>query len=212
MQSGKKERKQKKVELLLLGNCAVGKTSILRRFTNAPTAFQTYIPTVGIDLVKRTLILDDENEACVKLWDTAGQERFRTITRAVYQRCDGAMVVFDVCNRKSFLAVHDWIKHIEQNAPHCVAKCLVGNRADLLEREVSQDEARETAKELGVPYFETSAKLDRNVEETVTSLVQEVCNRNESTLEESAIINASLHRLSVEYNSLTKSEDSWCSC
>ncbi len=168
-------KKLRNVELLALGDRYVGKTALLRRFGRQPFTFESYHTTVGLDIVRRVVSTDKDNSVCVKIWDTAGQERFHTVTRTVYQRCSGAMVVFDLGNRQSFLNVHAWVERLNQNAPANIIKCLVGNKADIAEREVTTEEAQKVAEFLDMPYFETSASVGMNVDSTVAWFVQEVC-------------------------------------
>jgi len=49
----------------------------------------------------------------LQLWDTAGQERYRSITRQYFRKADGVVVVYDVTNEKSFLAVRNWMQSVQ---------------------------------------------------------------------------------------------------
>ena len=89
------------VRLLLLGDSAVGKSSLLLRFCE-DRFDSNFIITIGVDYKFRTLHLPDGRVLKVQVWDTAGQERFRTITPAYYRRAMGVLVIFDVTNKKSF--------------------------------------------------------------------------------------------------------------
>ena len=48
----------------------------------------------------------------IQLWDTAGQERFGTITKSCYRGCNAVLLVYDVCNRKSFQDITKWVHEI----------------------------------------------------------------------------------------------------
>jgi len=43
------------------------------------------------------------------VWDTAGQEKYRTITSSFYQHCQGAILLFDVCNETTFEVLNEWL-------------------------------------------------------------------------------------------------------
>lgn len=111
----------------------------------------------------------------VKIWDTAGQERFKTITQSFYKRAQGVLIAFDVTNRESFENVKNWIDSLDQFANEDIQKVLIGNKIDLVEkRKVSQAEAQQIADEHKIPYFETSAKLDKNVKEVMQFIMEKV--------------------------------------
>lgn len=90
----------------------------------------------------------------VQIWDTAGTSRYNTITPNYYRKIDGILLVFDVCNRKSFEMVNYWIKEISETTDISkIDLLLVGNKIDLDEtREVTADNARKVAEEIGIVY------------------------------------------------------------
>ncbi len=84
-----------------------------------------------------------------------GQERFRTITTAYYRGAMGILLVYDVTDEKSFNNIRNWIKNIEQHASESVNKILVGNKCDLLDQKVVDEEAaRALAAEYGIKFME----------------------------------------------------------
>ena len=111
----------------------------------------------------------------VKIWDTAGQERFKTITYSFYRQAQGVLIWFDVTNRESFENVKNWIDSIDNHAKPNIQKVLIGNKIDLVdERKISNSEAQNLADEHDLPYFETSAKLDKNVSEVIHFIMDKV--------------------------------------
>lgn len=88
------------VKLLLIGDSGVGKSCLLLRFCDDQFT-PSFITTIGIDFKIRTLDLDGQ-KVKLQVWDTAGQERFKTITTAYYRGAMGILVVYDVCDLKSF--------------------------------------------------------------------------------------------------------------
>merc|ERR1712007_4710 len=100
-----------------------------------------------------------------------GQERFRTITSAYYRGADGIIMVYDICDRESFAHVDDWLNEVNRYVSESTCKILIGNKCDLeSERQVSTEEAKKKAAELGLTFVETSAKDATNVETAFTSL------------------------------------------
>eukprot|EP01087_Luapelamoeba_hula_P014121 TRINITY_DN4088_c0_g1_i5.p1 TRINITY_DN4088_c0_g1~~TRINITY_DN4088_c0_g1_i5.p1 ORF type:complete len:259 (+),score=49.23 TRINITY_DN4088_c0_g1_i5:10-786(+) len=89
------------LRLLLVGDCCVGKSSLLLRF--ADNCFSdAYLATIGVDFKIRNITLTDTVKVKMQIWDTAGPERFRTITVSYYRGADGVMLIYDVTNEQSF--------------------------------------------------------------------------------------------------------------
>jgi small GTP-binding protein len=164
--------KSKKLQIITLGDHMVGKTSILRRFNDGTFSYTTYT-TIGIDFVAKDVKIGSD-KIPVKIWDTAGQDRFHTITHSFYKNCQGVLLVFDVGNRKSFESVNKWMNNIQNHADSGIIKYLIGNKVDTDKREVTSEDALKTAKDYGMSYFETSARLNKNITEVITSLVKEI--------------------------------------
>jgi len=109
------------------------------------------------------------------MWDTAGQEKFKTITSAYYKGSQGIILVFDLCDRKSFQDVQNWIAESEKYSNLEPVKILVGNKSDLVsERQVSKEEAQRFAENEGMTYYEASAKTKKNVETIFQTLADEM--------------------------------------
>jgi len=106
----------------------------------------------------------------LSLWDTAGQETYKSVTRSYFRGASGALLVFDISRRPTFLHVMDWLNDLRQIAEPDIVVVLVGNKSDLAageenKREVTQQEAEDWAKKNGVlEYVETSAKSGEGVE------------------------------------------------
>jgi Ras-related protein Rab-8A len=160
-------------KLLLIGDSGVGKTCVLFRFSD--DAFNsTFISTIGIDFKIRTIELDDK-KIKLQIWDTAGQERFRTITTAYYRGAMGILLLYDVTNEKSFDNIKTWIHNIEQHASEDVEKMILGNKCDMEDKRViSKEQGQKLAQEHGVPFMETSAKSNINVEEAFTAIARAI--------------------------------------
>jgi len=150
------------VKLLILGDGKVGKTSLLLRYTENyfPTS---HIQTLGIDFKLKQQQIEGKKYK-IQIWDTAGQEKFRKLTTAYYKNAKGIILVYDVTRKESFEMVSFWMSEIQKHALEDITKVLVGNQIDKEIREVTSEEGRNKAQELGVEYFETSAKDGRGIE------------------------------------------------
>ena len=87
-------------KVLLLGDAAVGKTSVLNQFVNRDFA-ASYRATIGSDFLSRQIEIDDRF-LTLQIWDTAGQERFKSLGPTFYRGTDCCIFVYDVTNPESF--------------------------------------------------------------------------------------------------------------
>ena len=149
-------------KLILLGNSAVGKTSLFKKITTGEF-YEKNISTIGMD--RRTIQLDIEVEDKgvpvtksfdISLVDTAGQERFKAITKTYYKESDGILLIYDVTNKESFVQLKIWIDSIydslgnNENSKYIII--LIGNKLDLIgidgkTRQVSTEEAESKCNE-----------------------------------------------------------------
>ena len=166
--------------MLLVGDSGVGKSCILLRYAD-DDFISSFVTTIGIDFKIKTLNVRGK---CVKLqiWDTAGQERFRTITASYYRDALGIMLVYDVCSEASFNNTRNWMRQIEQNCTREIDMILVGNKCDVDEhddekRQVTTEQGVELAAEFGIPFYETSAKKNINVDECFRRMAEDILDR-----------------------------------
>ena len=161
-----------KLKFVILGESMVGKTSIINRYINNKFG-DRYLCTVGIDFQEK--IVDKKNKKIkLQIWDTAGEERYRNITKNYFQHCNGFIITYDIGNNNSFEQVKYWINQIAEKSDQKANCILVGNKCDLTEREVGEEKGSKLAKKLGYKFFETSAKLNLNVEEAFDGLIDDV--------------------------------------
>jgi len=114
----------------------------------------------------------------LQLWDTAGQEKFRNITRSFYSNAKGILLVYSINKRESFEQVGYWMGQIKELAPKDVCIILLGNKSDIdnipIENEmgipprcVSFEEGQQLADKYETKFYETSAKEDININESL---------------------------------------------
>jgi small GTP-binding protein len=128
---------------------------------------ESFITTIGVDFRFRTVKIGDK-VVKLQIWDTAGQERFRTITAAYYRGADGIVMTYDVTVRDSFTHVREWLVEVDKYASPETCKLLIGNKSDRTDRVVTEAEGGALAKELQMPFIETSARTADNVEAAFT--------------------------------------------
>ncbi|XP_049451859.1 ras-related protein Rab-15-like [Epinephelus fuscoguttatus] len=157
--------------LLMLGDSGVGKTCMLRRFTESDFD-PTHISTIGVDFKMKTLELDGIRVR-VQIWDTAGQERYQTITKQYYRRAQGIIFAYDITSESSFQHLVKWVGDVDEYAPGKVQRILVGNKSDEeLRRQVTREQGSKLAESYGMEFFETSASTGSNVTEAFTRVTE----------------------------------------
>lgn len=168
---------QYQFRIIMLGDSTVGKSSMLKRYTE-DQFLECINQTVGVDFYVHFLEVEPGVRIKLQFWDTAGQERFRSVTRSYYRNSVGALLVFDLGNRTSFERVREWHAEVREHVrPHAVLFVLVGHKSDREadgERVVGREEAEKLAAQLGAPYMEASAKTGHNIQAPFELLTRRV--------------------------------------
>ena len=131
----------------------------------------------------------------LSLWDTAGQETYKSITRSYFRGASGALLVFDITRRSTFLSATSWLRDLRQIAEDGIVIVLVGNKSDLAsastvlpsspsqdssegkdnKRQVTKEEAEEWCRANDVmQYVETSAKSGEGVERAFLEVAERI--------------------------------------
>ncbi|KAJ1755401.1 Vacuolar protein sorting-associated protein 21 [Coemansia sp. RSA 1807] len=171
------------VKVVLLGEAAVGKSSLVLRFVNDDFV-ENKEPTIGAAFMTQKVRLED-SVLKLDIWDTAGQERFHSLAPMYYRNADAAVVVYDVTRASSLDKAKSWIKELQRHASPNIVIALVGNKLDLVDSEEEADEtelgrqvqtetARAYAQEMNLLFIETSAKTGTGVVETFTEIAKKL--------------------------------------
>ncbi|KAI3630890.1 hypothetical protein MIR68_003798 [Amoeboaphelidium protococcarum] len=160
-------------KLVLLGESAVGKSSLVLRFVKGQ--FHEYQEsTIGAAFLTQTVMLDDVTVK-FEIWDTAGQERYHSLAPMYYRGAQAAVVVYDLTNADTFTRAKSWIKELQRQANPNIVIALVANKVDLgSKRVVSTEEAQAYAEENGLLFMETSAKSGTNVNEVFVAIAKKL--------------------------------------
>jgi small GTP-binding protein len=146
-------------KILLLGDGAVGKTSLVHRFVEGQFK-ERYKATIGVDIFSKPAEGVD-----LQIWDLSGQEHFAAVRSKFYSKAEGALLVFDLTNRKTFERLDNWIKESEAGVGNSIPMVILGNKSDLTELiSISDAEINDYATGKNWKWLKSSAKSGDNVE------------------------------------------------
>ncbi|KAM3141732.1 hypothetical protein pb186bvf_006054 [Paramecium bursaria] len=162
-------KQYKTYKLKLIGDIAVGKTSLIRRFDS--DQFETNEITLGCPLYEKKVVVKDQF-INLEIWDTGGQEKYRAIGPIFYKNTSAAIIVFDVTNKDSFISLKDWINQVDSHGPKQALKIIVGNKIDLQKNDTISQEAQKFAQQINIPLVFTSCKNGVGVKELFNQVAE----------------------------------------
>ena len=170
---------EEKINIILLGNTEVGKTSFILRYTEE--YYQPiYLTTIGIDFKVKEATLSNNKKYKLYFYDTTGQEKYRSIAVNLIKNAEGVLLMYDVTKQSSFQSISEWMESIYNSKPKNFPIILAGNKIDLEKREVTTEEGEKLAKDYGIPFFEISNKEGINVTEACLALANKIVEQREA--------------------------------
>src|SRR3990167_10297618 len=162
------EAEAKRIKIVLIGDSATGKTSLITRFFD--DTYQDTYQNLNVDFVRRVIEIDNQTVE-VLAWDLPRSSSFRPITKYHYRCTKGILLVFDRTDLGSYNSIEYWLRD-------CRNKCtdapivLVSNKSDLTPHQDIPNSST-IADKYDLPIFHTSAKTGTNVNKAFIRLVKD---------------------------------------
>ena len=160
-------------KICMLGDPAVGKTSLVRRFV-LDVFDDKYIPSIGMKVTKKQMHLDSANlDVTLMIWDILGSKTSR-FDSVYYKGVKGAFLVSDMTREKTVDSIPKWINGLFDITGE-VPVIFLSNKSDLVEASNSyKKKIDKYRKEYKGARLDTSAKTGKNVEDAFLHLARKM--------------------------------------
>ena len=167
---------KKKLNIYIVGNEYVGKSSFAKRYLEN-TFKKKYLSTIGVNCLKKKITVLNQN-CLVSLFDLSGNERYGEIGFDPKRKIDAIIFMYDVTNESSLNSMEKkWINVVSEVVKYDCPKFLIGTKIDL-KRSVNEEEGKKLADKYKMDYFEVSSKSGEEVNETMESIIKKLLNPN----------------------------------
>jgi len=157
-------------KVCLLGDGAVGKSSLIRRFIY--DAFEDdYKPTIGTKIVKKVLVIPHKDiELTMVIWDIMGHKSYLEVPAPYYQGVEGVLVVSDITRLSTLENLDYWLQQLFMESGS-MPTIFITNKIDLVDQAAyGSDDVEVMAANFNAPFFFTSAKTGESVEQVFQEL------------------------------------------
>lgn len=136
----------------------------------------------------------------LNIWDTAGQEKYHSLGPIYYRGSQGAILIYDITDVKSFERIKNWVRELQEVLKGSVCLVVVGNKVDLEgSRNVDMQTAKEYAESVGALYLECSAKENIGINSLFDEIAKLMITRaKESTLTRNSSLRRSSSRRTIQ--------------
>ena len=160
------------IKVTLLGDCGVGKSSIIQRFTT--DSFQDDFISSNTGSSSQKTIEKNNKEFQLDIWDTAGQEKYRSLGRNFYRDAFIIILVYDITNQDSLNGLKDiWYPDLLKFGEKFRIMAVVGNKCDRNNEEniVKEEVGKAFADEINATFMVVSAKNGDNINNLFDKLI-----------------------------------------
>ena len=130
------------LKMILLGESAVGKTSIISRYVDDVFSGNLMTSTT-MSYVQKYITINNQ-KIRLSIWDTVGQERFRSLSKLFFNDTKIVVLVYSITDKKTFEELDFWLNLYKECIGDEAILGIAGNKADLfLEQEVNEEKGEE---------------------------------------------------------------------
>jgi small GTP-binding protein len=161
---------QKKI--CLMGDFAVGKTSLVRRYIEGQFK-ERYLSTMGVSISRKAIPRGDYRLHML-LWDLAGGEEFAQHQASYLRGTAGALIVCDITRKETLDDLSRYAEQVREANPD---SCLIflANKVDLEDQfDFGLEDLALQARSWRCPYLLTSAKTGQHVENAFLMLADQL--------------------------------------
>ena len=156
-------------KVVLVGTTGVGKTSLFGAMLDS-RAPENVAPTLAASCASVS-VQEGECEVVFDIWDTAGQEKYQALNPLYYRNANAVIGVYSITELSSFSKMKKYVAGCVTQSLDEIVVVIAGNKSDLeREREVPEEMGRRYAEDNGYVFFETSARLNVNVDELLRAI------------------------------------------
>jgi small GTP-binding protein len=165
-----------KLKVIVIGDAAVGKTSLVKNFAQGLTSFQTSTKaTLGMDIFTVPLHISKSNETQLNLWDIGGGSKLSDLRSTFYPGTQGFIAVIDVTRYETFEHLTSWMAEVEKIVKKKIPGNVLANKCDLENfQTVPYKEIEDFAKERNLTFYRTSALTGENVNKSFMWLARKI--------------------------------------
>lgn len=167
-------------KVCLLGDFAVGKTSLVRRFVYERFD-DKYLSTIGVKVSRKSMVIDQQDQLVdlgIILWDLAGSQEFDQLRASYLRGAAGVVLVCDLTRPGTFDDLSSYWDDLHRICP-TARVALAANKADLVDQlRLAPSELEAYANDLNIPWYLTSAKTGDRVESLFRQLAQSMLNHS----------------------------------
>lgn len=119
-----------KWKIVMVGDFAVGKTSLVRRFVYDEFS-DSYLTTIGVKVTKKEVVINNSINADLLLWDIAGSDKFTKISPEYIKGASAGIIVADLTRKDTIENISSHVDLLQSVNPDMYI-FIAMNKSDLV--------------------------------------------------------------------------------